>query len=786
MNVEVHLGRGLAEGLANRPWVLDGINELELSTLSHLATISTSAEVHPNLILHMQFLDTVEASDLHELSTMSVLVETPYGRSLLRALVERGWAGDGLNELETAVITALREFAGDAEAEALRILAMPFLQTVEAADRRAVETLAGLRLGKLDVLRAVLRKGWVEDGLDDTEIRVIRAIEALARNARSDAFGVLALPFLKTVETADAIAVEALSGLGVARPETLRAVLKKWWVKDGIDDAESFLLLELGRLVERDAVARLWIAAIPNGGGNVPFKEGSACRPFDSDNNGRIEHQDVHSAVTAHLRGELSRDDMLEVFGIYVFSEEFARDPDIRELVGVTEWIQDGLNWTDDYASELNVSEDLMQVHDSNPDLAKVISRWASLFDAELTALETYALGYVVGLSDEHPVLAQNLAGMPWLHDGIERWESSALGDFYRAAIHHNPEYALELSTAWWLLDGLTPTEAYKGLRPLTNLANPSAAYYPTMEVVRRIQGLIRNPASDLDFHAVAAIERMLRSDLDRFLPLLDSPWFVDGLDDSERAMIAVVGGTGIYPRVFDRHDVSLKTIELPLSGSIRLWLVKLAGWHPDNEYLQRMEDGLRSMEDVWGVPLPAREVYLYAGARAARIYPGFGGIMISHPFGTSIPFYLSAARFYLNDGPYWFMEGGVQLMGRDLAGIGYDIEGASVESCAEVGFEDVEATNHPKPGMASHPCVEFLGMRFLLALRDTMGEEAWLAAMRGVYAEFGQAGQQYYRSADDEDVYRIFLQHTPSALVGEFKEVFRRMHGGPFLDEED
>ena len=80
------------------------------------------------------------------------------------------------------------------------------------------------------------------------------------------------------------------------------------------------------------------------------------------------------------------------------------------------------------------------------------------------------------------------------------------------------------------------------------------------------------------------------------------------------------------------------------------------------------------------------------------------------------------------------------------------------------------------------------MGQHFLLTLRKVMGKDAWLSALRAFYL-------QYVRNyvfitytgvpLGDEDVYHVFLEHTPPELVDDVKDVFRRLHGGPFIDQD-
>ena len=73
------------------------------------------------------------------------------------------------------------------------------------------------------------------------------------------------------------------------------------------------------------------------------------------------------------------------------------------------------------------------------------------------------------------------------------------------------------------------------------------------------------------------------------------------------------------------------------------------------------------------------------------------------------------------------------------------------------------------------------MGAHFLLTLREVMGEEAWLSALRAFYLEYGRQLDRF-SGGKDEDVYAVFIRHTPLFLVEKVNDVFRTFHGGPFI----
>ena len=78
-------------------------------------------------------------------------------------------------------------------------------------------------------------------------------------------------------------------------------------------------------------------------------------------------------------------------------------------------------------------------------------------------------------------------------------------------------------------------------------------------------------------------------------------------------------------------------------------------------------------------------------------------------------------------------------------------------------------------------PCGYALGQYFLAHLYDAMGLAAFSSAMRELYKRY--LDYQYHPT--QEQVYRIFLKHTPPDREAAFQDLYRRHHGGPILDED-
>ncbi len=57
-------------------------------------------------------------------------------------------------------------------------------------------------------------------------------------------------------------------------------------------------------------------------------------------------------------------------------------------------------------------------------------------------------------------------------------------------------------------------------------------------------------------------------------------------------------------------------------------------------------------------------------------------------------------------------------------------------------------------------------------------GEEAFSLALQELHLPSLEA-----HGPTEEEIYGIFLKHAPPGLEQEFRDVYKRIHGGPFLD---
>ena len=330
------------------------------------------------------FLDTVEAADANA-RTFLAGWEARWPE-LFGAVVAKPWVEDGLDEHEVEALDALAGLAGSAGEAALRVIDMPFLDTVEAADADALAVLAGGAALRPDLLRAVMAKPWIEDGLDEHEIEALDTLARLARGTEEAALRIIDMPFLSTVEAADARALAVLVGWAGFREEVFQALMEKPWVEDGLDEHELELLDNLAGL-SYDPDKAVYLAGGP----------GEAALPIiDSPFLDTVEAADVNVvAVLVHLS---------------------VRRPELFRAVIEKRWVDEGFE--EHGVKALRALADVWNE-----------SRALQIIDIPLleTAKAADAVAVLARWSNRQPQLFRSVVKKPWVEDGIDEHEFEML-----------------------------------------------------------------------------------------------------------------------------------------------------------------------------------------------------------------------------------------------------------------------------------------------------------------------------------------------------------------------
>ena len=429
----------------------------------------------------------------------------------------------------------------------------------------------------------------------------------------------------------------------------------------------------------------------------------------------------------------------------------------------------------------------LLETVELSPELARAVWEIDWLAGDSMTFDALSAIGSLIDLAEEHPELAVRAAGSPWIADGIA---------------------------------GLEP-QTINGLGKL-------ASWSP--EFASRMLGYIsEEPVLDRDLYLIRSLS-LFRRDSEKFERLIGQPWFADGLDPEERAFITALNGAWGFDLLFDdmmdSHFTRSAAITLPLAGEVTLWAFHHDPFPPGDEALAAMEEAVRGAERLMGVPFPTTDVILLTHSSAYNL--GHAGLFsddhirikrnrVDGLTSVGIVFH-EVGHYYFHDGPRWFVEGAADLIREYLtAGLiewylaqndprlpppfnlsGYETLEWLLNHTAEIlqigcfksGLGNIHALSMPDDSNREHVfhCSYPLGRYLLVSLLDLWGEAAFSSALRELYLEHDLnpgCADVCPTERIEKEIYQVFLKHTPPGLEEETRDLYRRIHGWPFIDAE-
>ena len=172
--------RTLASRIATLPWIADGLEVGEVEPAQHLVDLAVwYPEVFAVVIRQEWLEDEVSQDELIALDSVRWMAF--YGNELPTAISRMPWFGDGITADEATVVQSLywliwadgdliRENIIDA---AIRMLSMPFLETVTSTDALAVMSLQRLERDDEQTFLDVLADPRLEGGITDEEAKMV-------------------------------------------------------------------------------------------------------------------------------------------------------------------------------------------------------------------------------------------------------------------------------------------------------------------------------------------------------------------------------------------------------------------------------------------------------------------------------------------------------------------------------------------------------------------------------------------------------------------------------------
>ena len=542
--------------------------------------------------------------------------------------------------------------------------------------------------------------------------------------------------------------------------ELAKLVFRHTWFADGLAYQEKEALRLLSSMATRHLILAKRVAAYPSIADGITAHERAVLDSLD-----RIAGTDIGLAEIvagySWIAVDITETASTALHDLYRIA---TRDLSLTTVLAGYPWVADGIS-----GYEHTAIEDLRRVPTRNLPLANVFARYSWVADG-LAPHESAALSYLCDMAStvQRYELAEFLSGLPWITDDMTENE--------RLALRH--------------LGGIFPVEPV----------------WKVLEMVRPAGERASDP-EQWDIPLLATLARLADYlPQDTFYELARMPWVADGLDDEETAFSRVLAVHLISPRMYDAliqsHHTQSSTTTLPLAGQVDLWVFEHTPFPAGEDVVGTVEDVVRITEKFMGVPFPAdRVILLIVPDTDAALAPGgyIGTYMwltrnAGHRMNTRT-IYHETSHYYFSFGPVWLSEGGAEFLASyssDAMGLETledrreHLEQALTGGClGAMNMSELNGLLREFSGSSAYSdyygCAYSFGEHFLISLYHTLGEEAMSSAMNELYRISG--GSRLLR---EEVIYRTFLKHTPDGQKDEFRDIYRRLHGGLYADEEE
>lgn len=433
---------------------------------------------------------------------------------------------------------------------------------------------------------------------------------------------------------------------------------------------------------------------------------------------------------------------------------------------------------------------------------------------------------------------------LPWIADGINDEEAVSLDALYgalrdsprlRSDIGRNPYSLAGLPEVISGIDGLTSDELVQALAVIAiddprlgriaarhALDMPESAPHSTT-IAKLIWALdyvepeyfpwvlkaveySATATGDLGTHLLRPLEQLAASNPDVGGRLSNVSWIADGIDDEEAALLGTLAfvqreNRQMFDDLLQKHYSQSTTITLPLAGDVNIWLIKNEPFRSDEEPLSTVAESVRAIEELMGVPFPTSDVVVLLVNNATIDTQGYKRgtyVVVRESSLRALPHLI--ARHYRFGSSRW-LEGGVAEFTRayvddrrrtqSLSSRRVELSRKVEDDCREEqGTENLRHMVYifDSGTLTFGFCLFPLAEQFLLTVFNAVGKEAFSSALRELYLSNqmyletrGMEGEQ----TTEENIYTTFLKHTLPMQQEEFRDIYRRLHGGPYPDPD-
>ena len=235
----------LADAIGALAWVADGVTDSERDGLETTIEFAAFHETTARALLGMAWIaDGISDGELDTLNRIGYLSQEHADAA--ETLLGMAWVADGVSETERDAVNALGNLGTGGADAATNALALSWVADgVSETERDALIRLSVMAQTTAATAESVIAMQWIQDGVSDSELDAVHALSLIAQTDSGAAARIADMPFLQTLETADAAALDSLSDIAYFASNRFADIMSRPTLQDGIADAESPIIAML-------------------------------------------------------------------------------------------------------------------------------------------------------------------------------------------------------------------------------------------------------------------------------------------------------------------------------------------------------------------------------------------------------------------------------------------------------------------------------------------------------------------------------------------------------------
>ena len=379
---------------------------------------------------------------------------------------------------------------------------------------------------------------------------------------------------------------------------------------------------------------------------------------------------------------------------------------------------------------------------------------------------------------------------LPWTLNPPDKLHERAANQLVQMW-RHDPEITAELARMPWIANGITEENDLRSLKFLWEIRVSDS--YP--ELYERLLPHLQHGYSR---EMIDPLRRFLGYSEESAIRLLDLPWFADGLNREEAALMIPLlrllwdyDAEVLFAGLLQTRYTQSGTIWLPLAGDTDIWVFSDEPFNQEQDLTSVIAETAFITEGFIGEPFPVEDIILLGlrGDDFSNLWRAehLGNHMRVTHFDESairhetVHYYFdsSVAPVWLSEGTASFMEEYVELWpGGSLLESSRRRAERNVEGC---NIENIASLNRLLRGGGNSQaweCAYHMGENFLHQVYHALGEETVGAALGDVY-RLGRSREN--RRATEGSIYRAFLSNVPAGCEDVFQDIYERYHGGEY-----